>query len=99
MDEAIVYGVLVLTLSLLISGRLRYDLVALGALLVLTVAGVVPASEAYMGFAHPAAVTVVAVLILSRALQNCRADRGDGGLVFSCRTEPDGPDSRPCPAW
>ena len=70
MDEAIVYGVLILTLALLVSGKLRYDLVALGALLVLTVAGVVPASEAYMGFAHPAVVTVVAVLILSRALQN-----------------------------
>ena len=70
MDEAIVYGVLILTLALLVSGRLRYDLVALGALLILTVVGIVPASEAYMGFAHPAVVTVVAVLILSRALQN-----------------------------
>ena len=70
MDEAIVYGVLILTLALLVSGRLRYDLVALGALIVLTVAGIIPASEAYMGFAHPAVVTVVAVLILSRALQN-----------------------------
>ena len=70
MDEAIVYGVLILTLALLVSGRLRYDLVALGALLILTVAGIVPASEAYLGFAHPAVVTVVAVLILSRALQN-----------------------------
>ena len=70
MDEAIVYGVLVLTLALLVSGRLRYDLVALGALVVLTVAGIVPASEAFVGFAHPAVVTVAAVLILSRALQN-----------------------------
>ena len=69
MDEAIVYGVLILTLALLVSGKLRYDLVALGALLILTIAGIVPASEAYMGFAHPAVVTVVAVLILSRALQ------------------------------
>ena len=70
MDEAIVYGVLILTLALLVSGKLRYDLVALGALMVLTIVGVVPASEAFMGFAHPAVVTVVAVLILSRALQN-----------------------------
>ncbi len=70
MDEALVYGVLILTLALLVSGRLRYDLVALGALLILTIAGIVPASEAYLGFAHPAVVTVVAVLILSRALQN-----------------------------
>ncbi len=70
MDEAIVYAVLILTLALLVSGRLRYDLVALGALLILTVVGIVPASEAFLGFAHPAVVTVVAVLILSRALRN-----------------------------
>ncbi len=70
MDEAIVYGILILTLTLLVSGRLRYDLVALGALLILTVVGIVPASEAFLGFAHPAVVTVAAVLILSRALQN-----------------------------
>ena len=70
MDEALVYGVLILTLALLVSGKLRYDLVALGALLILTIAGIVPASEAYLGFAHPAVVTVAAVLILSRALQS-----------------------------
>ena len=70
MDEAIVYGVLTLTLGLLVSGRLRYDLVALVALLILTIAGIVPATVAYVGFAHPAVVSVVAVLILSRALQN-----------------------------
>ena len=64
------YGVLILTLALLVSGRLRYDLVALGALLILTVVGIVPTSEAFVGFAHPAVVTVAAVLILSRALQN-----------------------------
>ena len=45
-------------------------LVALVALLVLAIAGIVPAAEAYRGFGHPAVVTVAAVLILSRALQN-----------------------------
>ena len=69
MDEVIVYGVLILMLALLVYGRLRYDLVALGALLILAIVGIVPTSEAYLGFAHPAVVSVIAVLILSRALQ------------------------------
>ncbi|MEM8963885.1 MAG: SLC13 family permease [Acidobacteriota bacterium] len=48
--------------------RWRYDLVAMGALLVLTVLGIVPAQEAFLGFGHPAVITVAAVLILSHAL-------------------------------
>ena len=48
----------------------RYDIVALLALLVLTIAGIVPATEAYRGFGHPAVVTVAVVLVLSRAFYN-----------------------------
>jgi di/tricarboxylate transporter len=51
-------------------GRLRYDLIAVLALLAAVVSGVVPASEAFMGFGHPAVVTVAAILIISRALRN-----------------------------
>ena len=68
MDEAIVFGVLILSLILFVVGKWRYDLVAIAALLTLTIAGIVPAAEAYKGFGHPAVITVAAVLILSRAL-------------------------------
>ena len=70
MDEVIVFAVLALSLVLFVVGKWRYDIVAILALLVLTIAGIVPASEAYQGFGHPAVVTVAAVLILSRALYN-----------------------------
>ena len=68
MDEAIVFGVLFLALVLFVTGRWRYDIVALLALLILAIAGIVPAAEAFRGFGHPAVVTVAAVLVLSRAL-------------------------------
>ena len=68
MDEAIVFGVLFVALVLFVTGRWRYDIVALLALLILTIAGIVPASESFRGFGHPAVVTVAAVLVLSRAL-------------------------------
>ena len=70
MDEAIVFGVLLVTLVMFVTGRIRYDIVALGALLTLTVLQIVPASSAYRGFGHPAVVTVGAVLVLSKVLEN-----------------------------
>ena len=70
MDEAIVFGVLILALVLFVTARWRYDVVALLSLLILAIVGIVPPSEAYQGFGHPAVVTVAAVLVLSRALQN-----------------------------
>lgn len=56
------------TLVLFAWGRLRFDIVAIGALLSAVLAGVVPADQAFAGFGHPAVITVAAVLILSRAL-------------------------------
>ena len=70
MNEAIVFGVLILALVLFVTARWRYDVVALLSLLILAIVGIVPPSEAYQGFGHPAVVTVAAVLVLSRALQN-----------------------------
>ncbi len=70
MDEAIVFGVLLVALVMFVSGKIRYDIVALGALLILTVLRIIPASIAYHGFGHPAVVTVGAVLVLSKVLEN-----------------------------
>ena len=68
MNEAIVFGVLIAALVLFVVGRWRYDIVAVLALLVLAIVGIVPPAEAYQGFGHPAVITVAAVLVLSRAL-------------------------------
>lgn len=69
-DQTIVFATLGGALVLFAWGRWRYDLVAVLALLAVVLSGVLPASQAFAGFAHPAVVTVVAVLIISRALQN-----------------------------
>jgi di/tricarboxylate transporter len=67
---AVVFVVLALALVLFINGRWRYDIVALLALLVVTVAGIIPGEQAFAGFGHPAVITVAAVLIVSRGLRN-----------------------------
>lgn len=68
--QVVVLCVIALTLVLFVWNRWRYDLVALSALLVLTIAGYVPAERAFLGLGHPAVVTVAAVLIISRGLSN-----------------------------
>jgi di/tricarboxylate transporter len=55
---------------MLIWGRWRYDLVAFIALLAGLLTGVVPVSEAFSGFGHPATVIIALVLIVSRGLSN-----------------------------
>lgn len=69
-EQAIVFGVLIITLVLFVAEKWRYDIVAFMALLAVTLTGIVPADQAFAGFGHPAVITVAAVLVLSRALQN-----------------------------
>ncbi len=69
-DQIVVFAVLLLALVLFVHGCWRYDLVALTALLVVVAAGIVPADQAFLGFGHPAVITVAAVLIISQALTN-----------------------------
>jgi di/tricarboxylate transporter len=66
----ILLAVLAATLALFVWGRIRYDAVALLALLALVLAGIIPAEQAFLGFGHPAVVTVAAVLVVSRGLAN-----------------------------
>src|SRR5699024_12006672 len=68
-------GVLGLTIALILYGRWRHDVVAVAALPACTALGLVPGQEAFVGFSHPAVVTVVGVLILSDSLQlTCLVD-------------------------
>ena len=70
LDQIIAFSAIGGALVFFVWGRWRYDLVALVALLVVVTAGLVPAREAFSGFAHSAVITVAAVLVISRALRN-----------------------------
>lgn len=64
-------------LCMFIWSKFRYDALAIGALVILIVSGVIPANQAFDGFAHPAVITVALVLIISQGLKNS----GLAGLV------------------
>jgi len=51
-------------------GRIRYDMVAICALVFLAAVEIVPRGQAFTGFGHPAVVTVAAMLVISRGLDN-----------------------------
>jgi di/tricarboxylate transporter len=72
-EQTTIFVLLGALMVLLIWGRWRYDIVAFCALIVAVLVGLVPASEAFAGFGHPATVTVALVLMLSRALADSGA--------------------------
>ena len=69
MSATMVFATLLFALLLFAWGRIRHDLVALLALFALVVLGEVEGSDAFMGFAHPAVITVAAVLIIGKGLE------------------------------
>ncbi|WP_249692964.1 SLC13 family permease [Stappia sp. WLB 29] len=72
-DQIAILAILALAMAAFLSGRLRHDMVAMGALIACVAAGLVPAEEAFAGFGHPAVITVACVLVLSRGLQTSGA--------------------------
>ncbi|MBN2400978.1 MAG: SLC13 family permease [Spirochaetes bacterium] len=69
MSQLIVFITLGITLALFAWGKIRHDFVSLIALFIATVTGIVPSSDAFSGFGHPAVITVASVLIIGAALE------------------------------
>ena len=79
-DQIAIFSIIILTFTLFIWGRLRYDIVSIISLCVLFISDqilggeqsnlIVDPSSIFLGFGHPAVITVAAVLIISRALRN-----------------------------
>jgi di/tricarboxylate transporter len=67
-DQMLLFTLVVAMLALFIWGRWRYDVVALGSLIAATLAGLIPAEEAFAGFGNAAVITVAFVLTISAGL-------------------------------
>jgi len=73
-DQWMIFLILGVTLVLFVWNRIRFDVVAMLALLAVSVTGLVPGDQLFSGFSHPAVITVAAVLVISQGLVN-------GGVV------------------
>jgi len=79
-DQIAIFSIILLTFMLFIWGKWRYDIVSIIALCTLFIIDqvlggeksslIMEPSNIFMGFGHPAVITVAAVLIISRALRN-----------------------------
>ena len=57
-DQNLIFGIFGILFFLLVWGRIRYDLVAFGALIFAAALGLVPKAEVFSGFGHSAVATV-----------------------------------------
>ncbi|MGE3318198.1 MAG: SLC13 family permease [Candidatus Berkiella sp.] len=67
-QQVILLAILLTTLSLFIWSSWRYDIVALFALVLALLTGIVPFEQAFSGFSNSAVVTVACVMILTGAI-------------------------------
>jgi di/tricarboxylate transporter len=74
LDQALVFAILAGMVGLFVWDRLRYDVVALLALLAAVAAGVLDPKKAFSGFADPVLVIIASALVLSTAI-------GKSGIV------------------
>lgn len=68
-NQIIIVTLLAITMAMFLWGKWRHDMVAIGALLVAVFTGLVPSSEAFASFGHPAVITVASVLVLGYGLK------------------------------
>ena len=72
-EQITLFAIMAGVFGFLLWGRIRYDVVAFGALVLALILGVIPQSQAFSGFGHPATVIIALVLIASRGLSNSGA--------------------------
>lgn len=70
LEQALAAGIMVAALVLFAWDRWRHDVVAGLVLMLGLAAGLVPYEDAFSGFAHPAVITVAAVLAISKGLES-----------------------------
>ncbi len=72
-DQILILSILMITILLFVFGKWRHDVVALLSLTACVAVGIVPSEAAFLGFSHPAVITVACVLVMSYSLQRTGA--------------------------
>ena len=68
LPQALTFGIVGVMMALFVWGRIRYDVVALLALVTAVFVGIVPAKEAFAGFSDDVVIIVAAALVVSAAI-------------------------------
>ena len=68
--QGLTFAIVGVMMALFVWGRIRYDVVALLALVAAVFTGIVPAKEAFSGFSDDVVIIVAAALVVSAAIAN-----------------------------
>ena len=68
LPQILAFAIVAGMMALFVWGRLRYDLVAVLALLVAVLVGIVPADKAFTGFSDDIVIIVASALLVSAAV-------------------------------
>ena len=72
-EQGALLAVLAGSLGLFVLDRWRFDIVAVAALMICVLAGIIRPDAAFAGFSNPAVVTVAMVLVITQTLaRSCR---------------------------
>jgi di/tricarboxylate transporter len=73
--------ILVVAFALMLSNRVRPDVVAIGVALALGLTGLVQADDVFAGFSTSAVITIIAIFILAQGLQRTGVTRAFGQVL------------------
>jgi di/tricarboxylate transporter len=68
LDQGLAFGLIATTIAAFVWGRLPYDIIAVTALLVGILVGIIPAKDAFTGFSDDVVIIVACALIISSAV-------------------------------
>lgn len=85
-NQVFVLTVIAVAFALFMSGRFRYEIVGLVAVVVLSLGGVLPTTEVFHGFANDAVLSVVAVMVVGRAVRRAGATEPFAALLLKARS-------------
>ncbi len=68
-DQITLFIIFAIVMVLMLWGKWRYDIVAFAGLIAGVLTGIVPAAQAFSGFANPATMTVALILVVTAGLQ------------------------------
>ncbi|MGI9265254.1 MAG: SLC13 family permease [Gammaproteobacteria bacterium] len=81
-DSTLVFSMIGIIAILMVSGRVRFDAIALIAVLVLIVSGVLSIPEALAGFGSSVVITIAGLLIIGEMLDRTGVARAVGDMIL-----------------
>ena len=86
-QQALAFGLVLVTIGFFVWGRFRYDVISLVALLASVLLGLTPAKKAFDGFSNDVVVIIACALVVSAGVRALRRHRGGAAADHAAAEE------------